>query len=322
MYRYFILFIGLTLLSGCSTMEQKEAAPTAKAAAAAKPGLFAAAGDKLDKYWYQGQGELNVYDLQQNRYQGIHPGQVLLIFVTEDFLADQQVKNDNYKQPNSTPILKLNAISRFTTGLYDYSLMTSVFTPVKNSGFGHTLKLTHTAQDWCGQAFSQINFREGQYRHQLRSYFENEADQENTIPAALLEDEILNRIRMNWQALPQGNLAVVPSMNFLRLRHKAFKAYPATLALADYSGTDFQGEKLKVYTVRYPELERQLDIVFHAEPPYLIEGWKDTYPSAFDNQVRSTIAKRTSTVLEEYWSQNANTPENQAKRNGLLTPKH
>lgn len=317
MYRYFAFATVFFLLTGCSTAVQKEAAPAAEAAAAAKPGLFAAAGDKLDKYWYQGQGELNVYDLQQNRYQGIHPGQVLLIFVTEDFLADQQVKNDNYKQPNSTPVLKLNAISRFTTGLYDYSLMTSVFTPVKNSGFGHTIKLTHTAQDWCGQAFSQINLRKGKYQHQLRSYFENEADQENTIAATLLEDEILNRIRMNWQALPQGNLPVVPSMNFLRLRHKPFQAYTATLALADYTGTDFPGENLKVYSIRYPELDRQLDIVFHAAPPYLIEGWKDTYPSAFDNQTRSTIAKRTSTVLETYWSQNANTPENTAKRRSL-----
>lgn len=320
MYRYFILAIGFSLMTGCVSAEQKEAAPTTAVASAAKPGLFAAAGDKLDKYWYQGQGELNVYDLQQNRYQGIHPGQVMLVFVTEDFLADKQVKNDNYKQPNSTPVLKLNAISRFTTGLYDYSLMTSVFTPVKNSGFGHTLKLTHTAQDWCGQTFSQINLRKGQYHHQLHSYFEDEADQENTIPAALLEDEIFNRIRMNWQALPQGSIAVVPSMNFLRLRHKAFKAYPATLTMADYSGSDFKGENLKVYSVRYPELNRQLDIVFNAAPPYLIEGWKDTYPSAFDNQVRSTIAKRTSTVLETYWSQNANTPENQTKRKDLMAP--
>lgn len=318
MYRYFILFMGIALLSGCTTTTQKEAAPAVEVEAVAKPGLFADAGDKLDKYWYQGQGELNVYDLQQNRYQGIHPGQVLLVFVTEDFLADQQVKNDNYKQPNSTPVLKLNAISRFTTGLYDYSLMTSVFTPVKNSGFGHTIKLTHTAQDWCGHTFSQINLRQGQYKHQLHSYFENEADQENTIPAALLEDEIFNRIRMNWQALPQGNLAIVPSMNFLRLRHKPFQTYSASVSLADYTGTDFVGEKLKVYSVRYPELERQLDVVFQATPPYLIEGWKDTYPSAFDNQVRSTIAKRTTTVLEKYWSQNANTPENKAKRDGLL----
>lgn len=317
MYRYFAVVV-LAVLLGCSAPATKDSGSMVKESAPSQPSLFASAGDKVDKYWYQGKGELNVYSLQQNRYQDIHPGQALLIFVTEDFLADQQVKNDNYRQSNSTPILKLNAISRFTTGLYDYSLMTSVFTPLKNSRFGNTLKVTHSAQDWCGQTFSQINLREGKFKYQLRSYFENEADQETTLPATLLEDEVLNRIRMNWEALPQGNLSVVPSMNFLRLRHQAFKAYPATLALRDYTGVDFKGKDLKVYTIRYPDLNRRLEIVFSTTPPYLIEGWTDTYPSAFDNQPRTTIAKRTSTVLETYWSQNANTPENLAKREALM----
>ena len=53
-----------------------------------------------------------------------------MIFVTEDFLTEKQVKNDHYKNPKSVSILKNNQISKFPTGIYDYSIMKSVFTPI------------------------------------------------------------------------------------------------------------------------------------------------------------------------------------------------
>jgi len=281
------------------------------------PGVFANTVNQLDNYWYQGMGELNVYDLAQNRYQGIHPGEALLVFVSEDFLTDKQVKNDRYQNPNSTPILKTNAIIRFTTGIYDYSLMTSVFTPVKTAEFSHTLKVTNTGQDWCGQVYSQLNLQGRTYHYLLHSYFETEADQTNEIEATLLEDEVFNRIRMGWQHLPTGSLLVIPSANFLRLRHQPVKAFSANLSLSAYQGDDFKGTDLKVYTLSFPDLQRRLEIVFQALPPYYIEGWIDTYPSAFDGQLRSTKAKRRTTTLEKYWEQNANSPLNAAKRADL-----
>ena len=280
-------------------------------------GVFTNTVNQLDSYWYQGLGELNVYDMEQNRYQGIHPGEALLVFVSEDFLTDKQVKNDRYQNPNTTPILKTNAIIRFTTGIYDYSLMTSVFTPVKTAEFSHTLKVTNTGQDWCGQVYSQLNLKDNTYQYLLHSYFEAEADQTGEVAVTLLEDEIFNRIRMGWQHLPTGSLTVVPSANFLRLRHQTIKAFPATLSLSAYEGTDFKGTDLKVYTVSFPDLQRRVEIVFQAQPPYYIEGWVDTYPSAFDGQLRSTKARRKTTVLEKYWEENANSSVNAAKRAAL-----
>ncbi len=58
-----------------------------------------------NKYWTQGKAEVNVYELSQNRYKENHPGQLVSVFVTEDFLTDKQVKNERYTHPNSTWIL-------------------------------------------------------------------------------------------------------------------------------------------------------------------------------------------------------------------------
>ena len=41
---------------------------------------------KLGDYWYQEATEISRYELQQNRYADVHPGEAVLIFVTEDFL--------------------------------------------------------------------------------------------------------------------------------------------------------------------------------------------------------------------------------------------
>ena len=43
-------------------------------------------------YWYQGSAEINTYDLIQERYGESRQGEAVLIFVTEDFLKEEQVK--------------------------------------------------------------------------------------------------------------------------------------------------------------------------------------------------------------------------------------
>ena len=255
-------------------------------------------------YWYQGKAEINTYELLQNRYKDLHPGEVVAIFVTEDFLTDKQVKNDNYTNTNSVGILKMNLINRFTTGLYDYSVMTSSFTPVNLEAYPHSLKVTTSAQDWCGQAWMQVNKRKQNFEMQLHSYFENEADQTAKAPTTLLEDEIMNRIRINPASLPTGKTTMIASNQFLRLRHKAFAPTEATASLENYTGSDFAGSDLKVYNIKMPEYQREISFVFQGAAPYQIEGWTDTYPSAFDQQARTTIAKRKTTRLEPYWNQN------------------
>jgi hypothetical protein len=262
--------------------------------------------DGLDKIWYQGKAEVSRYALQQNRYKDVHPGEHIMIFVTEDFLTDKQVKNERYSNPNSTPVLKNNQLRKFTTGLYDYSIMTSVFTPTKVKEFPFTEKVTTGAQDWCGHAYMQINKKDGGgYNMHLHSYFEQEADKVEDIPEAILEDELYNRIRMNPEALPTGSIQLYPSTIYAHLAHKTYQPVQAKASMSDYSGSEFQGEALKVYTVEYPSFKRTVEIVFEEQAPHRIEGWVEIYPSAFDGQLRSTVAKRTSTEWIDYWAKNS-----------------
>jgi hypothetical protein len=258
----------------------------------------------LGPYWFEGKAEINHYTLSQNRYRDLHPGEAVLVFVTEPFLTDKQVKNDQGQKNNSTTVLKLNNIQRFTTGIYDYSVMTSVFTPEELKRFPHSLKVTSSSQDWCGQTFMQINQDKENYKVEMRSYFENEGDQNLSLPQALLEDEVWTRLRMGPDALPLGAVQVYPSAMYTRLMHKPFKTYTAEAKLAKYEGNEIKGNNLKVYQLNFPELERKLEIVFQDKEPYLIEGWMDSHPALLDKQMRQTIAKRTHTLLEAYWQKN------------------
>lgn len=291
----------LTIAAACNqpTAVQEEKEAVKLTAASSEEGAV-----QLDKYWYQGEAEITRFELQQNRYRDVHPGEAVIIFVTEDFLTDKQVKNDHYQNSNSTNVLKMNMIRRFTTGLYDYSIMTSVFTPANTKDYPNTLKVTTSTQDWCGQTFMQLNYQENKYKTQIRSYFESESDQNFDAPAAILEDELYNLIRINPDALPTGSLEILPSLTIARLRHKTFEPIKAKVSKTDYQGDDFEGDGLKAYTVVFAGENRTLEIVYESEAPYKIVGWTDSYPG-FDGKKRTTIAKRSHTIMSPYWQKNA-----------------
>lgn len=274
--------------------------------------------DALSNYWYQGKAEVTRYELRQHRYRGLHKGEAVMVFVTEDFLTDKQVKNEKYTNPNSVLVLKNNAIRKFDTGIYDYSVMSSVFTPTGRNDYPHTLKLTNTVQEWCGQTFMQVNFKNEQYETSTHSYFEDEADQRFTVPAVILEDELYTRIRINPGKMPLGEIDILPGAWYVRMMHIDFQPLKASAEAADYNGKDFKGDNLRVYRLHYPSLNRTLEIVYEAAPPYRITGWLDTHPG-FDKQVRTTIARSTHSMLTDYWSKNNIEDVDLRKKLGLST---
>lgn len=307
------LVVFLLLFSACAKQSDSSTSTNGQAVRVNQ----APAATKLGDYWYQGKAELSRYKLLQNRYKDQHPGEVVMIFVTEDFLTDKQVKNDNYTNPNSVPILKNNIVKTFPTGIYTYNIMTSVFTPVNTADQPRTLKVSNSSQEWCGQSYMQVNYdeREKAYDFMLHSYFENEADKTGRVQAQWMEEEFFNRIRIAPDQLPTGKATVLPSTEYSRLTHRAYSPAQAELSLIDYTGADFSGEGLMNYTIHYPELKRDVEIIFEKEAPHHIIGWRDTYPSLFDKQPRTTIAKRTHTIMDAYWQHNA--LQDQAMRQDL-----
>lgn len=248
-------------------------------------------------YWYAGEAEITSYKLEQARYGEMRDGSAVLVFVTEDFLPKKQVKADDYNKAN-IPVIKLNATKNFNTGVYPYSIMQSTFYPVSNND--HALKVSCSVQEWCGHVYTQLNNRD-LFKITSHSYFESDADQEFTIDKAILENELWTQLRLDPKRLPVGDLQIIPSMEFVRLKHIKLEAYHAKAELK--SGT---------YTLSYPDLDRTLVIHFNQQFPYNILGWEETFNDGYGANAKALTTKATQlkTIKSDYWNKKANTDEN------------
>jgi hypothetical protein len=150
--------------------------------------------EEFKNYWYAGKAEVNTYHLSQSRYGESREGKAVLIFVTEDFSRKDQVKTDRpaVSDKNKISVLKMNFTKNFITGIYPYSMMLSVFTPVNRDQHASSLKVTMSSQEWCGHVFTQLNLRGKRFAVKSHSYFEQEGDENFTVQQAILEDELWN----------------------------------------------------------------------------------------------------------------------------------
>lgn len=267
------------------------------------------------QYWLSGKAELNRYSLEQAQYGALNPGEAVLIFVTEDFRTDTHVKAESPEsRDKAVPVLKTNLIKRFTTGIYDYSLFTSVFTPINNPAYPNTLKVSTSGQEWCGHSYLQLDEDGSQYTIDGRSYFEKEVHEEYAVEKVMLEDELWNRIRLDPAKLPTGSIKLIPGTMSARLRHKRLDPLDATAKLDAYEGVLFPGRNLKAYRIEYPTDDRNLMIVFEGVFPYKIVGWSETYKSK-DNLLTSRAILKT-TIQSDYWNHNA--PADSVLRDTLM----
>tara|TARA_R110001632_G_scaffold19898_8_gene59857 strand:+ start:9987 stop:10880 length:894 start_codon:yes stop_codon:yes gene_type:complete len=271
-----------------------------------------------NSYWTQGKAEVNVYEVSQNRYKENHPGQLVSVFVTEDFLTDKQVKNELYKNKNSTWILKNIQLRKFATGVYDYSLFSSVFTPIDRTQFPKSLKVSASSQEWCGTIYTQFNLIfNTDYKVEHRSYFEKEGDKTTRIKRSYLEDEVFTVLRMNPKFLPIGFVQFIPPANFIQLKHLKIQSSKAKASLSSYDKEDLLGGNLMEYKIEYVQLKRTMRIVFENKAPYKIVGWFETFPSAFDGKLRTTRAVLKKQKMLPYWSQNSLNDSKLRKELGL-----
>ena len=84
-----------------------------------------------------------------------------------------QVKAD-HPGPQDIAILKLNMVRKFFTGIYPYSIMTSIFAPLDVQKYPLPLKISSSIQEWCGHVYAQMNLAENEYRVRMHSYFEKD----------------------------------------------------------------------------------------------------------------------------------------------------
>ncbi len=145
------------------------------AAAAPEAPLF---GPAFASTWHDGNAEVAGYELTFPRYGEPRSGTAVAITVTEPFSWEPRVKAGG---PDTFGVVKLNLAEDFPTGVYDYNLMTSAFVatePVEGLPAGAPVKVTFTAQEWCGHAFQQAVFFPGKVEHVGFSYFDGEEHEE------------------------------------------------------------------------------------------------------------------------------------------------
>ncbi len=273
-----------------------------------QPGLYESQDFK--NYWYAGKAEINSYTLDQARYGETRYGKAMLIFVTEDFSKKKKVKLDepDKAREDKISVLKMNFTKNFVTGIYPYSMMLSVFTPISRNQSPNTLKATMSSQEWCGHVFSQMNLAANKYSVESYSYFEQEGDLKFSLDKTLLEDELWNRIRLDPENLPEGKFKLIPGLFYTRLKHTDLKVLEVTGSTSD------EGDDIK-YTITYPD--RKLSIRYQKKFPHQIIGWEEQFEEwGKPAYTKATLDK---TLYIDYWKKNKN--ENLFLRDSLdLSP--
>lgn len=283
-----VLFLTANLTS-CDTVENTETAAASSLVNKVKNNDFA-------DYWYQGEAEVSSYQLEQARYGEIRNGDAVFVYVTEDFSKSKQVKLDNAAAAGDDKIsvLKLNTLRKFKTGIYDYSMMESIFTPVDIKNNPRTLKTTTSSQDWCGHSFTQFNLEDDQYKIKEFSYFESEGDKTIKTDDALLEDELWTRLRINPGSIPEGTVELIPGTFFTRLKHTELTPKQATISIQ-------KGEGVSILNVVYLHLERSLTVRFESEFPFKILYFKENNGAG---DVTQAVLKKS--LKSAYWAKNSN----------------
>ena len=247
--------------------------------------------EDFKSYWFDGTAELSSYQLTQMRYGEPREGSAVLIFVKEPFLKDKQVKA-NRSSKASVDVLKLNYTKKFNTGIYPYSIMQSVFSPLTQQQ--HAIKITASMQEWCGMTYMQMNNRDN-FVIESHSYFEGEEDQMVNLEKGLLENELWTKLRINPTDIPTGNLKVVPDFSFLRLKHKPIQSYEANIFQSEENDTI-------VTLLKYSELDRTLKIYQENKFPFQILKWQEIE----GNGSAVTEAVLNKTMKIDYWNKNSN----------------
>lgn len=199
----------------------------------------ASASEGFRGTWFDGTAELSGYQMTVARYGELRTGELVLTYVTEPMDRRTRIKDDDATAPDRIDVLKLNVNLTFLTGIYPYSVMTSVFSPIDDWGPASDrfspVKITLTAQEWCGQVFHAIRPGRDAVAEELASYFASEGEISRRVPTApgtLYEDALLIQLRELDGAFAAGGSwegSLIPSLWRLRRAHVPLAPVPATI---------------------------------------------------------------------------------------------
>lgn len=257
--------------------------------------------DAFWKHWGDGRAEVSTYDLTFPRYGQPRRGVAVAVFVTETFSEEARVKADPgvHARTDEFPVMKLNLMQDFPTGIYDYSLMSSVFVGLEakaGRAAGTPAKVAFSAQEWCGTVYHQLLPDARSVRSTAHSYFDGEADRTETLPlpdGAIFEDVLYLWARgLAGPRLAPGESVSVPmirSVELVRLRHVPLARDPVTLArAAGASRVEVPAGAFDVETLTAAaagDAPRTWTFLVEEAPPHRLVRWECT-----DGRVAELVA--------------------------------
>ena len=257
-------------------------------------------------HWGDGRAEISSYNIDVRRYNQMRNGNSVLIFVTEDINKETFIKVESpVPKDDRMYVMKLNQIIRFNTGIYDYSVMSSIFSEVDGGNWPFSLrKVTNSIQDWCGHIFDEVMVGSNYVEGRINSYFERDGVSFYTLPVSsnfVSGDGLLIRMReLNGEWLKPGQqiaISFFPSLWGIQLRSLERKISDAIL-------TKTIGKDLEISSQIVPVYEWQLDFEnnwekywIEQEYPHRILAWE------FSDGGRGRLIE---TLRLSYWELNNN----------------
>lgn len=270
-----------------------------------------ASGSFRDR-WFDGNAELSGYHITQPRYGELRSGELVLTYVTEPMSKATRIKDDDAAKDDRLDVLKLNANLTFLTGIYPYSVMTSVFSPIdqwKGEEPFSPVKITTAVQEWCGHTFHGIWPGDVQINENLLSYFASEGETRRVIQRpnqTLFEDALLIQLRELDGAFAGGGQwvgSVVPSLWRLRRAHVPLEPVPATIVR---KATAKNGKDVTEFTLTMGSYTKVFDV--EASGAHRVLGWTTS-----DGETATLLA----TAKLPYWQLNHTGNESYRRQLGL-----
>lgn len=214
-------------------------------------------------YWKNGKTEITKYELKEDS-----------ISVGEGSLSFNIDYVEGVNKTDSIPTLHTDFTGKIHRENYDYSAMTSVYLPLNLIIRPHAMRVINSVQEAAGNLFLALSQIPKYYEIDAKNTFKEKTKEHFMLERKNLEDELWAKIRMNPSDLPTGDIEIIPSFAYWQSVRKSPNIYEAKAELKDYAGTEFAGKKLKIYNLDYLDLKRNLSIIFEANFPFEIVGWK------------------------------------------------
>lgn len=273
------------------------------------------------KYWKSGMAELSSYAITTSRYGESRRAQGVMVFVYEEIDDKTRIKVESDRVPPArrVPVLKLNNVLKFNTGIYDYSVMTSVFAGLSGPGVTRPFeprKVSFSSQEWCGNVYHHVLPRAAGLASTIHSYFEAEGDAETVIPypkgSLFYEDEMPILVReLDGEFLKPGEsraINLVPSLWERRKRHVALAILEATLTKngpATLSTPTGPRPAIK-WTLAWKD--HAMSYYVEAAPPGKLLAWDDG---------KGEKGELITSLRKTYWERNHNQDQPLRKELGL-----